>query len=60
MEQTPSEKEPNYDNVHFLDECPDLKKRVWLRRLNNQRIVGKVATTEIFYLPEITDPDDAS
>lgn len=54
------EKEPETENVVYMDEYPELKKRVWLRRLNDQRRVGKVAITEIFYLPELTDPDDAS
>ena len=54
------EKEPETENVVYMDEYPELKKRVWLRRLNDQRRMGKVAATEIFYLPELTGPDDAS
>ena len=55
------EGEPDTNNVVYMDEYPELKKRVWLRRLNDQRRIGRVATTEIFYLPtEEVDPDDAS
>lgn len=40
------ETEPDYTNVVFIDEYPELKKRVWLRRLNQERL-GKIATGEI-------------
>ena len=32
-----------YENVCFIDEYPDLEKRVWLRRLDAQRRVGQLA-----------------
>lgn len=32
----------NTDNVHFIDEYPDLEKKVWLRRLHQQRL-GQLA-----------------
>lgn len=53
--------EPDIDNVHFIDEYPELKKRVWLRRLNTERLLGRssVALTEIIPLPTGYDPDDA-
>lgn len=31
------EKEPDTENVVYMDEYPELAKRVWLRRLNEQR-----------------------
>lgn len=31
------EQEPDTDNVVYLDEYPELKKRVWLRNLHEQR-----------------------
>jgi len=37
------ETEPNTENVLYMDEFPELKKRVWLRRLSQQRAVGNVA-----------------
>jgi hypothetical protein len=39
-EQSPSEKEPNYDKVSFIDEYPELAKKVWLRRLARERQLG--------------------
>lgn len=33
----------NTDNVVYIDEYPELKKRVWLRRLQQSRDVGEVA-----------------
>lgn len=37
------ENEPNTENVVYMDEYPELKKRVWLRRLAQQRAIGNVA-----------------
>lgn len=37
-EQSP--REPNYDNVSFIDEYPELQKKVWLRKLARQRALG--------------------
>lgn len=55
------EGDPSDENVSYMDEYPELKKRVWLRRLNVQRQMGEVATTQIFYLPvQEEEPDDAS
>ncbi len=54
------EGEPDTENVVYIDEYQELKKRVWLRRLNDQRRVGRTAITEVFYLPDLTEPDDAS
>lgn len=54
-----AEPELNYDNVHFIDEYPELQKRVWLRRLAQQRLGGDaVALTLILPFPE--PPDGAA
>jgi len=54
------ENEPDTENVVYIDEYPELQKRVWLRRLAQQRALGKQATTycEVFVLP--TPPDGAA
>lgn len=54
------ENEPDYSNVHFIDEYPELAKRVWLRRLHAERQLGRAAThlTEIITLP--VPPDGAA
>jgi len=54
------ETEPNTENVVYIDEYPELAKRVWLRRLNQQRLLGTQAThlCEILVLPE--PPDGAA
>lgn len=54
------ENEPDYTNVVFIDEYPELRKRVWLRRLAEQRQVGTVALTEIITFPTPDDPDPAA
>jgi hypothetical protein len=52
------ETEPNTENVVYLDEYPELKKKVWLRRLNAQRHLGETATdSSIIFLPT-EQPDD--
>ena len=53
------ENEPDTENVLYMDEYPELAKRVWLRRLAASRL-GKqaVETTQIIYLPE--PPDGAA
>jgi len=55
-----SEQEPDTENVLYLDEYPELKKRVWLRNLEEQRRVGKdlVHMTHIIPMPERLDPDE--
>jgi hypothetical protein len=54
------ENEPDTENVVYIDEYPELAKRVWLRRLAASRLMGKqaVETTKIIYLPE--PPDGAA
>jgi len=53
------ETEPNTDNVLYMDEYPELAKRVWLRRLAQQRLSNVTRIySEIIYLPE--PPDGAA
>lgn len=44
-------------NVVYIDEYPELKKRVWLRRLAQER-AGQLATTDLIIFP--TPPDGAA
>lgn len=46
-------------NVVYIDEYPELKKRVWLRRLAAER-AGQLATTDLIIFPEQRDPDGAA
>lgn len=52
------EKDPDTTNVHYIDEYPELAKRVWLRRLNQERHLGREAVGKIIELPE--PPDGAA
>jgi hypothetical protein len=62
------EGEPSEENVSYLDEYPELKKKVWLRRLAAQRQLGETAVTpmtRVYQFPTVTElprrnPDDAS
>ena len=51
------EQEPDTENVVYIDEYPELAKKVWLRRLAAQRQLGNVATLycEVFVLPKQPD-----
>jgi hypothetical protein len=49
------ENEPDTTNVAYIDEYPELAKRVWLRRLAQQRLVGTKAVCEVFVLPNPPD-----
>lgn len=53
---------PNTENVVYIDEYPELQKRVWLRRLAQQRRLGEasVATTATLLVFEQPDPDGAA
>jgi len=42
------ETQPNTENVVYIDEYPNLKKKVWLQRLAAQR-----ATSEIVEMPRV-------
>ena len=46
MEGEPRE-EDIYENVEFIDEHPEAAKRVWLRRLNRDRQLGRAGVTPI-------------
>ena len=51
--------EPDTDNVVYMDEYPELAKKVWLRRLAVSRFAAKaIESTQIIYLPE--PPDGAA
>ena len=50
---------PNIENVVYIDEYPELKKRVWLRRLAAER-AGKLATTDLIIFPERGEQDGST
>lgn len=50
------EGEPDTDNVVYLDEYPEARKRVWLRRLHAERHMGVIALPQIIPFPR--DPED--
>lgn len=53
------ESEPDTTNIVYMDEYPELAKRVWLRRLAQARLASTaVEQTTILYLPE--PPDGAA
>lgn len=52
------DKEPNTENVLFIDEYPELAKRVWLRRLAQSRLSEQALDHTVLYLPE--PPDGAA
>lgn len=53
--------EPDTENVVYIDEYPELAKKVWLRRLNAQRRLGTaVVKPLLLVLPTEYTPDDAS
>lgn len=58
------ENAPDTENVVYLDEYPELKKRVWLRRLAQQRALGKTALepgmTQILPFEAPQGPDGAA
>lgn len=53
------ESEPNTENVVYIDEYPELAKRVWLRRLAEQRL-AKVAVLYCDIVPFPKPPDGAA
>ena len=52
------ENEPDSQNVHYIDEYTELAKRVWLRRLAQERAVGIKALENVIIFP--TPPDGAA
>lgn len=57
-----SERDPNTDNVHFMDEYPDISKKLWLRRLNAQRHLGVISIAgdpaDVIEFPNPEPPDE--
>lgn len=52
---------PNTDNVHYIDEYPELAKKVWLRRLAEQRLSSlAVGMTTILPFERPEPPDGAA
>lgn len=45
-------------NVVYIDEYPELKKRVWLRRLAAER-AGELVATDLIIFPDREQPDGA-
>lgn len=43
--------EPDTTNVVYIDEYPELQKKVWLRRLALER-AGKLAVTDLIIFPD--------
>lgn len=58
MEQQP--REPNYDNVSFIDEHPELVKKVWLRRLARDRQLGRSGLSHLTEIIPFPEPDDSA
>lgn len=50
---------PDITNVVYIDEYPELAKRVWLRRLAQER-AGRLAVTDIIIFPDRTGDTDGS
>lgn len=42
-----------YENVAFIDEYPELRKRVWLRRLARERALGVTVLPKVIQFPTI-------
>jgi hypothetical protein len=56
--------EPDTENVVYIDEYPELQKRVWLRRLHQQRNMGQLALfqsdpAQLLLFPDPESPDGA-
>lgn len=49
---------PDTTNVVYIDEFPELKKRVFLRRLAAER-AGNLASTNLLVFPDLEFPDGA-
>lgn len=52
------EQEPDTENVVYMDEYPELRKRVWLRRLNAARQATVIALPRVIQFPQIEQPDE--
>jgi len=49
---------PDLTNVVYIDEYPELKKRVWMRRLAAER-AGMLASTDLIIFPQQEFDDGA-
>lgn len=57
------EQEPETENVHYIDEYPELAKRVQLRRMGQMTLFASEmgnTTLILFELPEGSPPDGAA
>lgn len=54
------ENEPDTDNVVYLDEYPELAKKVWLRRLAESRLANTAVASSVVFLPDREPPDGAA
>lgn len=55
------ENEPDTDNVLYMDEYPEIAKRVWLRRLAQERLSKQaVGLTVILPFERSDDPPDGA
>ena len=54
------EAEPDTTNVFYIDEYPELKKRVWLRRLAEQRMAQQVVGFTVILPFERPEPPDGA
>lgn len=52
------ENEPSTENVVYIDEYPELEKRLRLRRMAQGRLLGNKATGNLIIFPE--PPDGAA
>lgn len=51
--------EPDTTNVVYIDEFPELKKRVFMRRLAQER-AGKLVSLNLMVFPDILPPQGAA
>lgn len=52
------EVKPNTTNVVYIDEYPELAKRVWMRRLAAERLGGVIQLPQV--IPFQKGPEDAA
>lgn len=54
------EKDPDTTNVVYIDEYPELKKRVWLRRLAEQRAAQQIVGLTVILPFDRPEPPDGA
>jgi len=52
------EEEPNTENVHYIDEYPELAKRVQLRRMGQLTLFASEMGNTTLILFELPEPPD--